>query len=139
MGQFRKSGFMGEQYPRVSYMTSLLALINMVAILPIYLSYLIDSGLRFLLVLRLKSILRLTHCSSAMSMLLDVFREEVDALFAGFLILIVFLVFAASGAYLVEYEAQPDKFGSISAVMCWTMATLTTVGNGNVSSITLAG
>jgi hypothetical protein len=37
-------------------------------------------------------------------------------------------VIAASGAYLVEHQAQPDAFGSIPDAMWWAVATLTTVG-----------
>jgi nitrate reductase gamma subunit len=54
-----------------------------------------------------------------MTMLLDVFREEANAFFAGFFILIVLLMLTVSGAYLVEHDAQADKFGSIPNAMWW--------------------
>ncbi len=131
--------FQNSKNPRLAYITSPLALIDLVAILPFYLGFIVDMDLRFLRVLRLLRILKLTRYSSAMSMLLDVFREEANAFFAGFFILIVLLVIAASGAYLVEHEVQPGKFGSIPAAMWWAMATLTTVGYGDVTPITPAG
>ena len=49
------------------------------------------------------------------------------------------LILTASGAYLVEQEAQPDKFGSIPEAMWWATATLTTVGYGDVTPITPLG
>lgn len=125
--------------PRLSYMVSPMALIDLLAILPFYLGFFVNMDLRFLRVLRLLRILKLTRYSSAMSMLLDVFREEASAFFAGFFILIVLLVLAASGAYLAEHQIQPEKFGSIPAAMWWAMATLTTVGYGDVTPITPAG
>ena len=131
--------FSDRKYPRIAYMTSPLALIDLIAILPFYLGFVVDMDLRFLRILRLLRILKLTRYSSAMSMLLDVFREEANAFFAGFFILIVLLVLAASGAYLAEHEVQPDKFGSIPAAMWWAMATLTTVGYGDVTPATPAG
>ena len=131
--------FQDKAHPRLAYMLSPLALIDLLAILPFYLGFIVDMDLRFLRVLRLLRILKLTRYSSAMSMLLDVFREEANAFFAGFFILIVLLVLAASGAYLAEHEVQPDKFGSIPAAMWWAMATLTTVGYGDVTPITPAG
>ncbi|TQV70258.1 ion transporter [Denitrobaculum tricleocarpae] len=131
--------FRDRKHPRLAYMTSPLAIIDLVAILPFYLGFLVDMDLRFLRVLRLLRILKLTRYSPAMSMLLDVFREEANAFLAGFFILIVLLVLAASGAYLAEHQVQPEKFGSIPEAMWWAMATLTTVGYGDVVPITAAG
>lgn len=126
----------GSDNPRLQYMLSPLALIDLLAILPFYLGFFVRIDLRFLRILRLLRIFKLTRYSSAMSMLLDVLREEASAFFAGFFILMVLLVLASSGAYLVEHDVQPVKFGSIPAAMWWAMATLTTVGYGDVTPIT---
>ena len=131
--------YKNTRYPRINYMRSPMALIDLLAILPFYLGVFVKMDLRFLRVLRLLRILKLTRYSSAMSMLLDVFREESNAFFAGFFILMVMLVLAASGAFLAEHQMQPDKFGSIPAAMWWAVATLTTVGYGDVTPITPMG
>ena len=125
--------------PRLSYATTPMALIDLAAILPFYLSAIFAIDLRFLRVLRLLRVFKLTRYSSAMTMLLNVFREEASAFFAGFFILFVLLILAASGAYLVEHQVQPDKFGSIPHSMWWAMATLTTVGYGDVTPVTALG
>ncbi|MGI9416050.1 MAG: ion transporter, partial [Hyphomicrobiales bacterium] len=124
---------------RLRYAASPIAIIDLLAIAPFYLAFFVSMDLRFLRVLRLLRIFKLTRYSSAMTMLLDVFREEASAFFAGFFILIVLLVLAASGAFLVEHDVQPDKFGSIPDAMWWAMATLTTVGYGDVTPITPLG
>ena len=49
------------------------------------------------------------------------------------------LVIASSGMYLVEKEAQPEKFGSIPKAMWWSVVSLTTVGYGDVFPITSLG
>ncbi len=48
-------------------------------------------------------------------------------------------MFASSLMYYVENSAQPDVFSSIPAAMWWGIATLTTVGYGDVYPITPAG
>lgn len=125
--------------PHLNHILSPMVIIDLLAVLPFYLTYLFAIDLRFLRVLRLLRILKLTRYSSAMTMLLDVFKEEASALFAGFFILMVLLILAASGAYLAEQDIQPNKFGSIPAAMWWSMATLTTVGYGDVTPVTVAG
>lgn len=131
--------FKDARYPRLSYMMSPMALVDLLAILPLYLGYFIKLDLRVLRVFRLFRILKFTRYSTALSMLMDVFREESNAFFGGFFILAVMLVLSSSGAYLVEHSTQPEKFGSIPAAMWWAVATLTTVGYGDVTPITPAG
>ena len=55
-----------------------------------------------------------------------------------FLLTIAMLI-ASTGIYIFEKDAQPDKFGSIPEAMWWAVATLTTVGYGDVTPITAMG
>ena len=41
--------------------------------------------------------------------------------------------------HLAEREAQPDKFGTIPDAMGWSIATLATIGYGDVVPITPLG
>ncbi|PWE33835.1 Ion transport protein [Maritimibacter sp. 55A14] len=126
-------------WPRLRYMLTPLALIDLLAILPFWLGAFFAVDLRVLRVVRLLRILKLTRYSSALTMLLEVIREEANSFLAGFFILAIILILAASGAYLAEHQVQPEKFGSIPAAMWWAMVTLTTVGYGDVTPITPAG
>lgn len=124
---------------RLRYMFTPLALIDLVAILPFYLMLLFPVDLRFLRVVRLLRVFKLTRYSGAMNLVLSVFKEEANAFFAAFFVLLMLMVLASSGIYVIEHQAQPERFGSIPDAMWWAMATLTTVGYGDVVPITPLG
>lgn len=129
----------GDNVSRWQYIKSPLAVIDLLAILPFYLQFFFSLDLRFLRIFRLLRIFKITRYSSAFSLLLKVYTEEKHALFAAFSILFVLLVISSSGIYLLEHDVQPEAFGSIPAAMWWAMATLTTVGYGDVTPITTGG
>lgn len=124
---------------RLHYFFSPLALIDLIAILPSLLMFLFPLDLRFLRVLRLLRVFKLTRYSRAMQLLLQAFLDEGSSMLAAFFIMAVVLILASCGIYLIEHDIQPDKFGSIPAAMWWAMATLTTVGYGDVVPITSLG
>jgi voltage-gated potassium channel len=121
---------------RVRYALTPLLLIDLLAILPFYLGLWISADLMYLRVFRLFRLFKLTRYSPAMGLMLTVLRKEAKAFGAAMFIMLVVLVFTSSGIYLVEHEAQPEQFSSIPAAMWWAVATLTTVGYGDVTPIT---
>lgn len=58
----------------------------------------------------------------------------LSLLAAGFL-----LVGSSSMLYLLEAGSQPEAFGSIPRALWWSIATLTTVGYGDVTPVTALG
>ncbi len=124
---------------RVRHAFSFSAVVDLVAVLPFYLSTVVPIDLRFLRVLRLLRIFKLSHYFSALDILLEAVRTERRAFGAAFFLLTLGTLFAASGIYLFEHETQPVAFGSIPAAMWWAVATLTTVGYGDVTPVTVGG
>ena len=53
--------------------------------------------------------------------------------------LTMLLYLSAVGIYYCERDAQPDALGSIPDCLWWAVATLTTVGYGDVYPITVGG
>jgi voltage-gated potassium channel len=111
-------------------------LIDLFAVLPFYLYWIVPVDLRILRVLRLFRLLKLVRYSPALQTLGRVLADEYRALLGALLVILVLLLFASTAMYLLEREAQPDKFASIPAAAWWALATLTTVGYGDVVPIT---
>lgn len=117
---------------RLRYLISPLALLDLLAILPFYLSMAAVIDLRFLRVFRLLWILKAMRYLRAMATLDVVLRRERGTLLT-ILVLLLSMIFAASTlVYFFERDVQPDNFGSIPHAMWWGIATLTTVGYGDV-------
>ena len=114
-------------------------IIDLLAVLPFYLSQIFTLDLRVLRVLRLLRFLKLSRYSPAMHSLLRVLSNERRALIGAGLLLLAAVLFASTGMYFLESGAQPDKFGSVPDSAWWAIATLTTVGYGDVTPITPLG
>ncbi len=124
---------------RLMWIKSPGAIIDFISIAPAFINYFVTVDLRFLRVLRLFRLLKLTRYFAAMRILLVVLNKEKDSFKAVIFILIIMIVTAASGIYVVENQAQPEVFESIPKSMWWAVVTLTTVGYGDVIPITTTG
>lgn len=123
---------------RLSFIFSPLALIDLLAILPFFLSFgLLD--LRILRVIRLFRVLKVARYVRALHVVGQVIRRKRAELLVTLGVIGLMLLLVSSVMYTIESEAQPDKFGSIPDTMWWGVATLTTVGYGDVFPITPLG
>lgn len=118
-----------------------LALIDLFAVLPFYLPF-IGIDLRLLRVLRIFRIFRLFKIARyvvALSFINQVFKKKKEELIISLIFTLFLLLIASTLMYYVENEAQPENFSSIPETMWWGIATLTTVGYGDIYPITPLG
>lgn len=123
---------------RLRYAATPLAIIDFLAIMPFYLSSM-PVDLRFLRLFRLVRLFKLSRYSQSFNTLGAVFKAKKDELIITLSVGLVLLIVASSLIYYAEREAQPQEFYSIPASMWWGIATLTTIGYGDMQPITTSG
>jgi voltage-gated potassium channel len=124
---------------RLRYLASPLALADLAAVLPAYLGLMLTVDLRYLRLLRLLRLLKLTHYFKGLGIFINVVQSEARTLVSGVATVAILVVVAASLMYGVEHAAQPEKFGTIGDALWWAVVTMTTVGYGDVTPITVMG
>jgi len=139
----------GETHPgrqRLRFAGSGMMLVDLFAILPFYITLAVPGAavldLRFLRAVRLMRIFRLFKLgrySTAMKVLGRALKAKKEELGVAVFVVLILLILASSLMYFVENPAQPDVFPSIPAAMWWGVATLTTVGYGDVVPVTFLG
>jgi voltage-gated potassium channel len=126
---------------RIKYLLTPMAIIDLIAIAPFYLTYIVADTriLRILRLLRLFRIAKHFRHSKTFHIIINTIVKKKSELLSALVLMISLLLISATGVYYVENEAQPEKFSSILASMWWAVATLTTVGYGDIYPITTLG
>lgn len=121
---------------KLRYLFSLYALIDLVAILP-FLFTAVD--VRFIRVLRWFRILRLLRFVEGKTIFGYVSRED-SAILARILFTLFSIIFVYSGLiYQVEHRANPEQFVTFLDAFYFSVATMTTVGFGDVTPVSELG
>lgn len=125
---------------KVKFIFSFYGIIDLMAILPFYLTFGIDlRSIRIFRLFRLFRVFKILRYSKAIQLFVKAFISIKEELVL-FLILSTFLLFFSSvGIYYFENPAQPDVFASVFHSLWWAVATLTTVGYGDIYPITIGG
>jgi voltage-gated potassium channel len=125
-----------------SYALSFFGIIDLLAILPFFLPFIIAvdaRAIRVLRLLRLVNVIKIGRHNRAINTLIKVIRsvrtEVAVTLFAS----IVVVVFAGILMYYAEHQTQPEVFTNMSQSIWWAVATLTTIGYGDIYPVTALG
>lgn len=132
-----RSPFLG----RLRFAFRFMSIIDLLAFLPFYLP-LITLDLRFLRLLRIFRIfriLKIAKYTTSLNLITRVFSSKKEELFISILFMALLLVLSSCIMYACEFESQPEVYSSIPATMWWSVATLTTVGYGDVYPVTTLG
>jgi voltage-gated potassium channel len=126
---------------RLRFARTPMAMIDLLAVLPFYLPFLgVDLRLiRSVRLFRLFRVAKLGRYSQALRTFGRVFANKKEELAVTLFVLFLLLLFASSAMYFAEHQDQPEVFSSIPAAMWWGVATLTTVGYGDVCPVTPIG
>jgi voltage-gated potassium channel len=125
-----------------AYAKSFFGIVDLLAILPAYVSLVFAGGqyflvLRALRLLRVFRIFKLAHFLSGAQVLTVAIRAARYKI--GVFLFTVVTIIVIVGALMYVIEGGTNGFTSIPASMYWAVVTLTTVGYGDVAPVTTLG
>jgi voltage-gated potassium channel len=132
----------GPLASRIRFVFSPMALVDLVAILPFWIPMLFPSpmlGLRALRLILLLRILKLNRYFDAVRSIGQVLASKRQELIASLFFALLLMLVSSLLMYSAEHEAQPGVFRNAFSGLWWAVATLTTVGYGDIYPVTVVG
>lgn len=125
---------------RWRYPFTFMAMIDLLVILPFYLSFLLDvRSLRVIRMARALQLLKFYRYSQSMQSFVATIRKVgIQLEVMGFVLAFVVLV-SSTALYEAERDVQPDKIRHMGDALWWCVVTLATVGYGDISPVTMLG
>lgn len=131
-----------DKKERLNFAFSSAGIIDLIAILPFYLPLIFPFDLRVIRILRLFRLLRifkLGRYSKSLKTIRYIFKETKAELSITVFVTFVLMILSSTLMYYIEHDDQPEQFASIGDAFWWSVATLTTVGYGDVYPVTGLG
>ncbi len=126
---------------KIKYMLTPLAIIDLIALIPLYLVFISNSflAIKIFRILRIFSLLKLNRYSRALHEVLETINQKKYELIVSLGLTFFAILIASACMYALEGERQPEAFGSIPRAMWWGLITLTTIGYGDHIPMSLIG
>lgn len=127
---------------RIKYFFTIMALIDLLSILPFFIPFIIPIDLRVLRIFRLFRLFRLlkfNRYTQAFSNIQSVIVKKSSQLLSSLFVLSLLMVISSIIMYNLESQVQPEVFQNAFSGFWWTLNTITTVGYGDIYPITIAG
>lgn len=125
---------------KFKFIFSFYGLIDLIAIVPFYLSLGVDlQSARIFRFLRLFRVFKMVRYNKALNNFHKAFKSIKEELIVFSIVTLMLIYISAVGIYYFEKDAQPEQFSSIIHSLWWAVATLTTVGYGDVYPVTFGG
>jgi len=124
----------------LGYIFIFYGVIDLLAIFPFYLRGACDlRALRAFRIFRIFRALKLIRYNKALNRFHIAAKIVKEEMILFFIVTAIFIFLASAGIYFFENKAQPELFSSVIHSGWWAIATLTTVGYGDVYPITMGG
>jgi len=122
-----------------AYAFSFLGLLDLIVILPFWLSVSGAVPDAYLILAAFLSLGKLARFVPGLGLFVSVFRNEARSLLAALIVLIVLLVIFSGAMYLLESPGQPQIFSSVPHTLWWGIVTIASVGYGDMTPLTAMG
>jgi voltage-gated potassium channel len=128
---------------QIRYVFTFKAIIDLLSIFPFYLPFLFPvKNLLFLRIIRLLRILRLfklNRYTNALSKVGNILKNKSYQLICSFSVVMILMLLSSVLMYYIESDDQPDVFENAFSGLWWAIATVTTVGYGDIYPVSGLG
>ena len=125
---------------KLRFICSFFGVVDLLAILPFYVTSGIDlRSIRSFRLLRLVRVFKIVRYNKAIQRFYRAFLIAKEELVLFLFVALMLFFLSAVGIYYCEHDAQPETFASVFHSLWWSVATLTTVGYGDVYPVTTGG
>ena len=129
---------MGKKRAVLRFLISFDGIVDLLTILPFFFLYGF-AAFRMLRVVRIFHLFRLNATYDSFNVITTVLQEKLNQILSSVFIILVLILAASLCMYSVEHTAQPEVFRNAFSGIWWSVATIFTVGYGDIYPVTLLG